>query len=86
VVLSSTPASSTTKIGRHDIAESGVKNTKNPYYNVYLHVDSFVTVGNYNNTVGGHNYLFFYSSITVCEVPKLSRNVPLGILKNVTMY
>jgi hypothetical protein len=53
---------------------------------LFCNLDSFVTVGNYNNTVGGHNYLFFYSSITVCEVPKLSRNVPLGILKNVTMY
>jgi hypothetical protein len=28
VVLSGTPASSTTKTGRHDIAESGVKHKK----------------------------------------------------------
>jgi hypothetical protein len=28
VVLSGTPASSTTKTGRHDIAESGVKHDK----------------------------------------------------------
>jgi len=60
VVLSGTPASSTTKTGRHDIAELLLKvalNTKNQSINLSLHVHvtesiKYVISGPFSNFVG----------------------------------